>query len=291
MAVNSFIPTIWSARILQNLHKELVFGNVVNREYEGEIANQGDTVKIGGIGPVSVSNYTKNSTTVSWQTLQDASQVLVVDQVKYFAFKVDDVDQAQTKPKLMDEAMREAGYAIADAIDQFVASMYSQASSSNVIGGDASSAKTVGTGSGETDAYEQLVDLGVALDEANVSKAGRWAVLPPWYDGMLRKGNTYMANAASPAGASTLVNGYLGNVAGFNLYTSNNVTTDNAATPTYRVMFGTNAAISLAVQKALQPEAIRLQDSFSDGVRGLVLYGGKVVRPAALGVLYAKKGT
>ncbi len=276
---------------MQNLHKELVFGNVVNRDYEGEIANQGDTVKIGGIGAVTVTNYTKNSTTVSWQTLQDASQVLTVDQVKYFAFKVDDVDQVQTKPKLMDEAMREAGYAIADAIDQFVAGLYAQAASANVIGGDAGSAKTVGTGTGEVDAYKQLVDLGVALDEANVSKAGRWVVLPPWYDGMLRKSGTYLANPAGPAGAATLVNGYLGNVAGFSLYTSNNVTTDNAATPTYRIMYGTNAAISLAIQKALQPEAIRLQDSFSDGVRGLVLYGGKVVRPAALGVLYAKKGT
>lgn len=291
MAVNNFIPVIWSARLLENLRKSLVFGGLVNRDYEGEIANSGDTVKIGGIGAITLGDYTKNSTTVSWQQLADASQTLLIDKAKYFAFKVDDVDKVQVNVGLMDAAMQEAGYTVADVLDQFVAGMHAQAASANKVGADGGSAKTVGfASSGEVDPYKQLVDCGVVLDEANVPKVGRWIVLPPWYDGMLRKGNNYVANAAGVTG-QVIVNGYLGQVAGFDVYTSNNVTTDGQATPTYRVMFGTRAAITLAVQKQPTMESFRLQDSFADGVRGLLLYGGKVVRPAALGVLYAKKGS
>lgn len=290
MAVSSFIPVIWSARLLIALQKALVFGNLVNRDYEGEIANQGDSVKIGGIGAITIKDYAKNSTTVAWQQLADASQMLIIDQSKYFAFKVDDVDKVQTNVALVDAAMEEAAYALADTLDQYVAGMYTQVAAANKIGGDAGSAKTIGYGSDEIDPYKQLVDMGVVLDEANVPKAGRWAVVAPWYEGMLRKSGTFGANVTSPQGQQVMINGYIGRVAGFDLYTSNNVTTDGAGTPTYRMMFGTRQAISLAIQKQATMEAVRLQDSFADGVRGLQLYGGKVIRPAALGVLYAKKG-
>jgi len=290
MAVDNFIPTIWSARILSNLQKVLVYGNVVNRDYEGEISAMGDTVRIGGIGAVTVAPYTKNSTTISWQDLADASQTLVINQSKYFAFKVDDVDKIQTKPDLMNEAMREASYAIADTVDQFIAGLYGDAASANKVGSDGSSAITVGYGSGETDAYKQLVDLSVLLTQANVPQEGRWGIVPPWFIGMLRKGATFTANAASSTGQQVITNGFVGRVAGFDLYESNNVTNDAQATPTYRAMFGVKAAISLAMQRELQPEAMRLQTVFGDGVRGHVLYGGKVVRPAALSVLFCKKG-
>jgi hypothetical protein len=251
MAVDSFIPTIWSARILQSLHKALVFGNVVNRDYEGEISAMGDTVRIGGIGAVTVGDYTKNSTTISWQTLADASQTLVIDQSKYFAFKVDDIDSIQTKPDLMDEAMREASYAIADTIDQFIAGKYADAAAANKVGSDGASAKVIGYGSGEIDAYKQLVDLGVLLTDANVPQEGRWGIVPPWFIGMLRKGATFTANAASPSGQQVIANGFVGRVAGFDLYESNNVTNDAQATPTYRAMFGVKSAVSLAMQREL----------------------------------------
>ena len=287
MAVNNFIPTIWSARLLQNLHKTQVFGGLSNRDYEGEIAQAGDTVKIGGIGAVTVSDYTKNSTSLSWQTLADASQTLTIDQAKYFAFKVDDVDRAQTKPDLMDEAMREAAYALSDEIDGYIAALYGSAATANKVGSDGS-AVTVGYGSGETDPYHQLVDMGTKLTVANVPQAGRWAVVPPWFEGMLRKNANFVANPASGSGESVVTNGLIGRVANFDIYVSNNVTDNGSGV--YRCMFGSRMAISLAVQKQPQMEAIRLQDSFADGVRGLLLYGAKVVRPAALAVLFADEG-
>jgi hypothetical protein len=291
VAVNNFIPTIWAARLLVNLQKALVFGNLVNRDYEGEIANAGDTVKIGGIGAVTVGSYTKNSTSLSWQTLADASQTLLINQSKYFAFKVDDVDKIQTNVALIDAAMQEAAYAMADNIDQFIAGLHGSAATANKIGSDGGSAKVVGYGGTDVDPYKQLVDMGVVLDEANVPKAGRWAVLPAWYDGMLRKSSSFGANVVAPVGQTAMINGYIGRMAGFDLYSSNNVTDDGQSTKTYRIMFGTQQAISVAVQKDPKPEAVRLIDSFADGVRGLLLYGGTVVRPSALGTLYAKKGS
>lgn len=290
MAVNSFIPVIWSARLLVNLQKALVFANVVNRDYQGEIANAGDTVKINGIGAITVGNYAKNSTTLNWQLLQDASQTLVIDQSKYIAFKVDDIDQVQTNVNLIDEAMKEAAYSLADTIDQYVAGMHAQAASANKIGADGGSAKTIGLGDGEGDPYRYLVDMGTILTKANVPQEGRWCVLPAWYQGMLQKAEIIAANP-NGANGDVVTNGKIGRVAGFDLYVSNNVTNDGQSTPTHRIMFGTRMAISLAMQKQATMEAVRLQDSFADGVRGLMLYGGKVVRPAALGVLYAKEGT
>lgn len=290
MAVSNFIPTIWAARLLVNLQKAQVFAGLVNRDYEGEIANAGDTVKIGGIGAVTVSDYAKNSTTVSWQTLADASQTLLIDKAKYFAFKVDDVDRIQTNVALIDEAMKEAAYTVSDTIDQFIAGLHAQAASANKIGSDGASAKTVGLGSGEIDPYKQLVDMGTVLTKANVPQEGRWVVLPAWYQGMLQK-TEYIAANPNGANGDVVTNGRIGRVAGFDVFVSNNVTDDGQSTKTYRVMFGTRQAISLAVQKQPSMEALRLQDSFADGVRGLMLYGGKVVRPAALGVLYAKEGS
>lgn len=290
MAVNSFIPTLWSARLLVNLQKAQVFAGLVNRDYEGEIANAGDTVKINGIGAVTVGTYAKNSTSLSWQTLADASQALLIDQSKYFAFKVDDVDKVQTNVNLIDAAMQEAAYALSDNIDQFIAGLHVQAATANKIGADGGSAKTVGLGTDEINPYRQLVDMATVLTKADVPQDGRWVVLPAWYQGMLLKAELIAANPNGSNG-DAIINGRIGRLAGFDLYVSNNVTDDAQSTKTYRVMFGTRQAISLAVQKQPSMEAVRLQDSFADGVRGLMLYGGKVVRPSALGVLYAKEGS
>ena len=123
MALDSFIPEIWSARLLYNLNKTLVYGqeSVINRDYEGEIKNYGDTVRITGIGRVTVGDYTKNANMDEAETLTDAQTTLTIDQAKYFNFQIDDIDKVQQYPKLMDAAMQESAYALANAADQFIA--------------------------------------------------------------------------------------------------------------------------------------------------------------------------
>src|SRR3972149_1672563 len=111
MALSNFIPMLWSARILENLHKSLVYGQagVINRDYEGEIKDVGDSVKINSIGAITVGSYTKNSDTNSPQDVSGARQTLLIDQAKYFNFQVDDIDRVQTRPDVMNEAVGEEG--------------------------------------------------------------------------------------------------------------------------------------------------------------------------------------
>src|SRR6185369_10044877 len=136
MALDNFIPQVWSARLLASLKKTLVYGQtgIVNRDYEGEIREKGNTVKINSIGAVTVSDHTKNSDISAPEALNDSDQVLVIERAKYFNFQVDDVDRVQQMPSVMDQAMQEAAYALADAADQYIAGLYTGANANNLIG-------------------------------------------------------------------------------------------------------------------------------------------------------------
>src|SRR5574344_2712628 len=117
MAIDNFIPKIWSARMLQYLDKAHVYANAVNRDYEGEIKAYGDTVKINSVGAITIGDYTKNTDIADAETLTDAQVELKIDQAKYFNFCVDDIDKAQQNPKVMDTAVNRASYGLADVSD------------------------------------------------------------------------------------------------------------------------------------------------------------------------------
>lgn len=278
MALDNFIPSVWSARLLANMHKVLVFGQegVVNRDYEGEIRQFGDTVKINAIGAVTIGTYTKNSDISAPEALSDSQTTLTIDQAKYFNFQIDDVDAAQQKPKVMDAAMAEAAYALADAADQYIASLYTGVASSNRIGDDT----TPETISVVAEAYEYLVNLAVLLDEANVPRAARWVVVPPWYHGLLLKDDRFV-KAGTATTDQVLRNGEVGEAAGFRVLKSNNVP---ASGTTYHVIAGYAGAISFAEQ-INKVEAYRPERRFADAVKGLHLYGAKLVRPNGIAVL------
>lgn len=284
MSLETFIPAVWSARLLENLHKAHVYGqpDVVNRDYEGDIAAFGDTVKIHTIGAVTVSDYTKNTDITSPQALTDAELMLVIDQSKYFNFQIDDVDVAQQRPKVMDGAMREAAYALADVADLLIAGKYTDVDSANTIGSDSSST-TITTAA---DAYNNLVSLGVLLDQANIPSQQRWVVVPPWYEAKLRAAGGDFLHATA-MGDQMLRNGEVGEAAGFTVLKSNNV--HNVAADKYKIIAGYPGAISFAEQIS-KVEAYTPEKRFADAVKGLHLYGCKVVRPSGIAVLTATKG-
>lgn len=118
MSVTNFIPTIWSARLLAHLDKKHVYAALVNRDYEGEIKNYGDTVKINQIGDITIQDYQKGKDIADPEDLSGDQTILVIDQAKYFNFAIDDVDKAQVNPKLMDAAMQRAAYGMNDVTDQ-----------------------------------------------------------------------------------------------------------------------------------------------------------------------------
>ncbi len=282
MALNSFIPEIWSARLLYNLNKTLVYGqqNVVNREYEGEIKAKGDTVRINSIGRVTVGDYAKNNDMAAPETLTDAQTTLVIDQSKYFNFQIDDIDKIQQYPKVMDEAMQEAAYALANTADQFIAGHYVDVAAGNTIGDDTTpEAPTAQT------AYELLVDLSVLLDENDIPPTGRWVIVPPWYEGLMLKDDRFVKSGVMPA-EQRLLNAIVGQAAGFTVLKSNNV--PNTAGAKYKIVAGHPMAWSFAEQ-ASQVEAYRPESRFADAVKGLHLYGAKVIRPSALAVMTADR--
>lgn len=285
MTTSSFVPEYWSAKLQTALSKALVFGSpsVVNHDYEGEIANAGDTVKINAIGDPTVSTYSPNSTTLSYEQLNTASQNLVVDQAKSFAFQVDDVDKRQALGGAVPKATRRAAYKIADIVDQYIEALFAGVNSANALGTIAV------TTSAPNDAYDKiLIPLKVTLDNGNVPTDGRFVVLPPWMEGRLLRDDRFVRADASGQGANGGVqgNGSIGRAAGFDVKISNNCA--NVTGDDYRCSAGVSDAITVADQ-INEVEALRLQSSFSDAVRGLYLYGAKLVRPELIATAIASQ--
>ena len=260
--------------MLENLNDAHVAVNLCNRNYEGDISQSGDTVRITSIGRVTIDNYVKNSTSISPETLDDSQQVLTIDQAKYFAFQVDDVDARQVRDDgaLMDVAMRDAAWGLGDAADTSVlAAMQSQGATGNALG-----ALTIGTSN--VDAYENIVDLAVKLDENNVPRQGRWCIIPPWYHGWLQK-NANFVSYGTQANREDLENGIIGAAAGMRIVVSNNL--PSASTGRNYVIAGHEMGVTYAEQ-INSVEAYRQESAFSDAVKGLHLYGYKITRPYVL---------
>ena len=251
MAFSNFIPEVWSARLLEHLDKVHVYANLMNRDYEGEIRAFGDTVHINQVGAITISDYTGADLSTP-EELDSTMQDLAIDKAKYFNFQIKDVDNAQSNPKLVDAAMQRASYGMNDVIDQYLASLLVSGVDAGNILADDSKAVTPTSAT----AYDYLVDLSVKLDEANVNQA-------------------------------ILQGGLVGEAAGFQIHLSNNV--PNTSGSKYKVLAGTNAAGAFAEQ-LVELEAYRLEKNFSDAVKGLHVYGAKVVQPKSLALLTCNKG-
>lgn len=272
MPITNMIPSVWSARILAKLEKNLVFGQpgVVNKDYEGDIRAGGDRVHVHAFNDLTIGSYTKNSTVISYEQLTDTRVTLLIDQSKYFAFKVDDIDAAQMRPKLIDAAADRAAYQLAEDADSYIAGLYSGAST-------ASPDNTIETSQfTNTNIYQKFVDLAVLMDQVNLPDDGRFAVVPPWVKGLLLRNSDFLA-----AKSEAVLNGEVGQVAGIRILVSNNVKTTGSAPVVSHIMAGVPSAISYAEQ-IVNVEGLRLEGSFADAVRGLHLYGAKVLDGARL---------
>lgn len=279
----TFIPTVWAARLLAALEKSLVYGqaNVCNRDYEGEIKAAGNTVKIASVGDVSIGDYVKNADIGDPEILTDSEQSLVIDQSKYFNFYVDSVDRAQQNVNVLDEAMRRSAFALREKADTYLAGlMHTAVPTANKIGSDTT--PKVPT---KDDAYEYLVDLGVLLDEANVPLESRFCVVPAWFHGLLLKDERFI-KAGTLRSDRTLANGAVGEAAGFAILKSNNV--PNITGAKYKIIAGHSIATSY-VEQIVDLQTYKPEKRFGDAVKGLHVYGAKVVRPTALAELIANK--
>jgi N4-gp56 family major capsid protein len=288
MAVDLFIPKVWAAELLTALDKTLVAGQsgVTNRNYEGEIANFGDTVHIGSLSNPTISDYVKNTTVINPQTLSTTDQTLVVDQAKYFAFEVDDVDARQVRDGgvLMTRAAQQAAYGLAEATDTFLLTKMTTGATNIVPATDVSTATPGG-------AYAVVLKLKLLLDKQNVPQDGRFLLVSPDFYAVLLSDQRFI-DAAQYGSTSPIQNGEVGRVLGFAVIVSNNIpqgTAGTAATPPAMgefsnfVVAGHSMATTFAEQIS-KVEAYRPESAFSDAIKGLHLYGAKVVRGEALAV-------
>lgn len=255
MALN-FIPSLWAERLIFALDKASVYGQdlTVNQDYEGEIEESGNMVAVGS----------------------DTPNVLI-DQSKYFNFYVDSVDRAQLNQNVMDEALRRAAWALREKMDSYIADIMAAAILPSSRVGSTSTPK-VPT---KDDAYEYLVDLGIILDGAGTPIDGRFVVIPAWFHGLLLKDERFV-----PRTGQNEANGQVGTAAGFAVLKSNCV--PNTYGTKYRIIAGHKEATAFA-QSVVDIQTYKPEKRFGDGVKGLHVYGAKVVDETKLAELICNK--
>lgn len=273
----SFVPTIWSARALQALDKSLVYGQLFNRDYEGEIANVGDTVKIGTIGDPTIKDYTVEGEIDAAERVSVADQTLTIDQAKYYNIAVDDVLALQSNLPLLDEAASRAGLKLSDVCDQYLGSVLAAAGTANTdLGNTESPVEIASAGT----AYELLVHMGRNLTKADLAKTGRMVVVSPEFEAMMLLDSRFIAVGTSESDAR-LAEGAVYKAAGFTILVSNNVPVDSNG---HQKIIATSNTQGTFAQQILKTEAYRPEKGFSDAIKGLHVYGAKTLRPECVAV-------
>ena len=298
---DAFLPAIYSQKVLKYFRRSSVVEAITNTDYAGEIENFGDSVKIIKEPTITVSAYTRGST-VNAQDLTDTEITLTVDQGNYFAFKVDDIEERQAHLNWEALATSSGAYALKKQYDYNVlTNINSNASTDTTNLGAASSAISCNTG----DECANFLSTGARLlDEADVPEEGRWCVAPPQFYEILRQADAKLMDASvTGESMSALMNGAVTarKVHGFTLYQSNAIavgSTGSSSTATFgpsstsgetNVLFGHMSAVATASQIA-KTEVVRDPNSFADIVRGLHVFGRKVLRPSGSGYIGVYSG-
>ncbi|HIX92353.1 MAG TPA: P22 coat protein - protein 5 domain protein [Firmicutes bacterium] len=273
MAISNFISTVWSETLIKQLDQEYIGVKNCNRDFEGEIRGKGSTVKICSVGDITISDYTKNTDLSDPQTLSDSATNLVIDQAKSFNFQIDDVDRAQSTPKLMELAMSQAAAALAEVADKYVYSLYTGVSSDNT--------ETVAELT-EDNVVDSIISLREKLYANGVnSNIPLCLEVSPAVAMLILKAKLWTSSDNS----SAMSNGALGNLVGFEVFVSPNVAVDSSGYT--KCLARTKRAVAFAEQ-INEIEAYRPELRFADAVKGLHLYGAKIVYPKEICLLSCK---
>lgn len=284
MAISNFIPEYWATQVEGKLRAALVYGQpgITNHNYEGEIRQAGDTVRISQYGEVSIFDYVRNQDMPDPEELSDSQKTLVIDQQKAFNFQVDDVDAAQATESAMPAAMESAAYGLAEDVDLHLAGQ--------MVAGAGIVIDPADLAAGGSFYKDVALPARTACARANLPAMGRFMILPPEVVAYaLDDDRVLQATDYQP-----VLNGEIGRCAGFRLLESNNVPVhgndedgDSATDPTagyYKISFGISQATSMANQ-VNSVEAYRMEKRFADAVKGLHVYGSKVLHSDRLGLI------
>lgn len=291
----TFIPEIWSGKLVTKFYDATVFGEIANTDYEGEIKSMGDKVKIRTVPNIIIRDYAKGQT-LQTQRPESPNVELDIDKAKYFQFVCDDIDKHQSDIALMDKWGTDAGEQMKIVIDTgILGDIYADAAAANkgVAAGRKSASFNLGaTGSpvavDKTNVLDYLVDIGTVMTEQSVPEMDRWIVLPAWMCGMIKKSDLKDASMTGDS-ESVLRNGRIGRIDGLMIYSSNNLSsvTDGAYTA-YNIIAGHKSALTFASQMT-QMDTLKAESTFGTIVRGLNVYGYQVIKPESLVHFYARK--
>ena len=292
---SNFIPTVFSGKMLERFYPTTVFGEIANTDYIGEISKVGDKVIVRTTPDVAVSDYSKGGKIV-YSDLDSDPIELTIDYAKAMAFKLDDIDDLQSDLKLMTDWTQSAAESMKQVIDKHVlGAIYSGAAAANK--GATAGAITAGYNLGAAGAplavttanvLDTILDAGAVLDEQNIPDTDRFIILPSWMGRYLKSSD--LKNTSITGDASSPVrNGKIGDLDRFTVYLSNNILpVTDGSNKGYHVVAGHKSALAFATQLT-KTEHIRLQDTFADALRSLMVYGFKVVQQTALVDLYVRK--
>ena len=289
-----WVPAIYSKKVQIALRKAATAEAICNTDYMGEIKNFGDTVNIVKEPQITVSDYTRGLATSS-TALTDQELVLTVDQAKYFQFQLDDIEKRFSHVNFQSVASDNAAYKLKDALDTNVLAAISAGATVTTGMGTTGTPIDIGFGSSEVDPLNQMSLASKELDDANCPEEGRWFVAAPeWYN-ELANTSSKLLSVDYNAGKGSLRNGLVasGLVRGFQMYKSNNLPTNDlsGATPAGSAtapvaLFGQMSAVSCATNLKIV-ESLRSTTTFADIVRGLMVFGRKVLRTDIVGkVIY-----
>ena len=280
----NFIPEIWSGKLIENFYDATVLSAISNTDYEGEIRQHGDTVNIRTTPEITIRTYVKGQT-LSVENPDKPKLQLVIDKGEYFACVEDDVDKVQSDIVLMDTWSKDASERMKIKIDQRVLTDIlpdiSADNKGSTAGRITNNIDLGTTGSPiaitKTNVLDYIVDLGTVLDEANTPEGERFLVIPAKMAGMIKKSDLKDASITGDS-MSVIRNGRLGMIDRFTVYMSHNLSVSSGK---FSLIAGHKMGMTFASQMT-NMETIRSESTFGNIVRGLQVYGYKVVKPEAL---------
>lgn len=282
MAYENFIPEVWKKKIEHDLEKLCVFAEDCNRKYEGEVKQCGDTVHILTSGKPTIKTLARanaNDDIDAAEMPEGTDTVLVIDQIRYFNFKVGDIDKAQAVDGVLDELTLEADEGLADEVDQYLAKLHLKSDGKTPVDGVSVVEQTALTKDNVLDLFDDGQQI---LQEHNVKSSTKVVVvIPPAVNKLFKK--AYIKEDTN--NHEEMKNGKIAMYSGITVKLSNNVVKDSDGT--YHMQMKTQRALAYANPKR-HVEPYRPEKSFADAVKGFILFGAKVVRPAEIVDLQAK---
>lgn len=289
---SKFIAQIWSSKLVQKFYASCMYQEIANTDYEGEIKAHGDEVIIRTIASLTIRDYEKGQS-LTYESPESPNVSLKIDQGHYFAFKLKKVDEHQSDLNLMNDWAQDGAEQMKIKVDKNVlGSCYASVDAANAGNTAGAISGDIDLGSDATplsitkaNVLDYLVDYGTVLDEQNIPESNRWAVLPAWMCGMIKKSDLKDASITGD-GQSVLRTGKIGSIDRLTLYSSNNLAVGSGKT---NVIFGHKSSLTFAGQ-ITEMEKLKDPDDFGELARSLFVYGFEVIKPDAMGHSVVSRG-